>query len=362
MKSFSQFLEDFLYEAKKKSQALSSNVSQDDKGKLHELLLAKHLHPDGTLPSHHRDKNGKSPQDVHDALRAKIGEDAYHEINEHARSTAHAVREHMRANGHHDDGHEIHDVTWTSNADSENKAGDHQKTTKVKDTNSNADLIVTTKHPKTGEKRYVGVSAKYGSQKPNYRNPGMKAMEDHSGKHGEFTGLLRDHNKRMEHLGYTGTLDERHAQHKADKKAAAAGDKEAGARVSAAEKSSLDARREISRRYAHGLNSGTREEAHSRIRSLMQNAVSPETVHPHIVAHSHVQQNGSSIPSVKKAENIAPEHFDNYHSLSAEHTGGVSTHIYGIHKQTGKKTKLATLSVKGSSGPHKGFSGTVGLS
>ena len=34
--------------------ALSSAVDSDDKGKLHEILLSKHLHPETKLPDHHR--------------------------------------------------------------------------------------------------------------------------------------------------------------------------------------------------------------------------------------------------------------------------------------------------------------------
>ena len=34
--------------------ALSQDLEYDDKGKLHELLLAKHLHSDKQLPLHHR--------------------------------------------------------------------------------------------------------------------------------------------------------------------------------------------------------------------------------------------------------------------------------------------------------------------
>ena len=40
--------EDLLLEAE------SSSVESDDKGKLHELLLAKYLHPEEKLPEHHR--------------------------------------------------------------------------------------------------------------------------------------------------------------------------------------------------------------------------------------------------------------------------------------------------------------------
>ena len=31
----------------------TKDVENDDKGKMHELLLAKYLHPDSTLPEHH---------------------------------------------------------------------------------------------------------------------------------------------------------------------------------------------------------------------------------------------------------------------------------------------------------------------
>ena len=70
----------YLMEAEKKAK-----ISNDDKGKLHELLLAAHLHPETTdknlrLPSHFRATGEEateaghagSPQYVHDKRRKKV--------------------------------------------------------------------------------------------------------------------------------------------------------------------------------------------------------------------------------------------------------------------------------------------------
>lgn len=354
MLTFKDFdLEQYIAEA-----AAKPKVDNDDKGKLHELLLAKHLHPNGELPTAHRAETktgaGGTPKEVHDKLEKKIGPDAYNEIDAHAKQTAAGVIAHMKKHGHLKTGEKIGDVHWTSNRDTEKKGGDHEKTTGVRDINSNADLIIT-KHTKGGKKSgFVPISAKYGKNKePNYKNPGLKTMEKDSGHEpGKFSDIMHAHTERMKALGYTGTTEQRHAMHKADVASAAKGDKKAAARVDAAEKSSLSARTEIAKHYADGIN----KKGDKGLRAHITSAVSPDTHYEHIVAHSHVQSDGSANSVIHDASDIAKHHLDKFKDLKAEHRG-ISAVIYGTHKETGARTRVATIGVKASSGPHKGANG-----
>jgi hypothetical protein len=217
---FSTFLiEDYLAEA------ASSSVSNDDKGKLHELLLAKHLHPTGNLPEHFRATSEESkikghagtPSEVHDRIAERIGEEAYNEIDQHAKTTATAVKKNLKDRGVLDKDTTIGNVHWTSNRDTAKKPGDHETLTGVKDTNSNADMMLTL-HKNGKIVDYHGVSAKYGTlKKPNYKNPGASTLEDMAGlRKGRIEEIMQPHHNLMEKIGYYGSAEQRKRQYKAD--------------------------------------------------------------------------------------------------------------------------------------------------
>lgn len=405
MLNFTSFLkEQFLVE-----RALSSDVESDDKGKLHELLLAKHLHPNSQLPMHHRsesenEEHAGTPQQVHDRLKKKIGDAAYNEIDSHAKQTAEAVKKELADKGHTGNGVHIGDVHWTSNADKANKPGDHEKTTGVKDVNSNADLILTL-HDKEGKKvGYHGISAKYGTNEPNYRNPGLESMEKTAGlEKGSLKALTDNHHKHMEALGYNGSADQRNIQYKIDKmdidKArgehakyegllaqgktlskknavmhehlgkflqahdAMKSDKQrqefvqhAHARAAGAEASSLVAKQSVAKHFAEGL----AKKSDSELRDVIRDHVSAPTHIPHTVAHSKVKNDGSAESIVTPSHSIADEHMAKVNNLHVVHQG-TSAVIRGTHAETGKTVRVATMTAKSSSGPHKGIVGTFGL-
>jgi hypothetical protein len=356
--SFNEFL----------TEAATSGVAADDKGKMHELLLAKHLHPKGKLPEHHRSESENpehagTPQQVHDKLKKKIGSAAYNEIDRHAKQTAGEVKKHIPK------GHKIHSVHWTSNRDTENKAGDHEKTTGHKDVNSNADVIVTS-HDSKGKKHFHPVSAKYGSNaQPNFKNAGLATLEKHSGQHGVYTKLHKAHEKHMEDIGYKGSKAERHTQYKSDKTKLEAEKKahkgtgefkpksKEAKRAHEAEHSSLAVRTAMARAHEKGL----AKKSDKELRKHITDQVSPPTKHPHLVAHSHVHENGSATSHVHAAEHIAHEHLKNYKNLRVRKGNGMSADIVGTHKDTGKERVIASQGFKGTSGPHKGVNGTFGL-
>lgn len=388
----------------------TKDVENDDKGKMHELLLAKYLHPDSTLPEHHRSESENedhagTPTQVHDRLKKKMGDNAYNQIDQHAQQTAKAIHSHLEAAGHTGNGNHIGRVFWTSNADKPGKPGDHEKTTGVKDVNSNADVIVRI-HGKDGKTAgHVGVSAKYGSQKPNYRNPGLESMEKTAGlEKGSLKKLGEAHHKYMEQIHYDGPATQRHTQYKIDKmgidKARAEHSKfegllakgktlstknkmmhehlskyisahdsmspkdqanfelQAKTRASTAEASALEAKRAMAKHFSEGMAKKSDEE----LRDIVRQHVSAPTHIPHIVAHSQVKDSGDAESHVVPSHSIADDHLANFEKLHVVHNGGISSVIKGVHKKTGKVTNVGTFAMKGSSGPHKGVAGTFSLS
>ena len=367
MKGFDQYL----YEMA----AASSSEKNDDKGKLHELLLAKHLHPQGMLPMHHRSESedyGGTPEQVHKRLAAKINPAAYKEIDAHAKQTAASVREHLKKNGYKD--HDIENIHWTSNRDTGKKAGDHEKTTGVKDVNSNADLILSTRHKKTGKTEHIGVSAKYGTEEqPNYRNDGLASLEQKTGLNaGTLTAIQKEHDDAMDKkLGYTGTKAQRHDQYKIgrDKKAEerAKYKEKFGSnkgfvpkhkeslRAREAENYSVNARKKMARNMDNALNTMNDHQ----LREFIRKQVSPSTHIHHIVAHSHVQDDGNAVSHVRDMHNLADSHLDNFKNLRVKPGTGIYSQIVGDHN--GKERPVAQQIIKAGSGPMKGSAGAFKL-
>ncbi len=372
-------LKEFITEAKAPA-APKEKVASDDKGKLHELLLAKYLHPKSALPDHHRAESENpdhagTPVQVHDKLFKKIGKEAYNEIDAHAKQTAEVVKKHLTAQGHlaGDKGHKVTAVHWTSNRDTGKKAGDHEKTTGIKDVNSNADLIITTQG-KDGRKVFHGVSAKYGTEnQPNYKNDGIDSLEKKANmKTGHLGKIWKDHESEMEKIGYTGTKAERHElwkQHNEKLQAEKKAHKDSKAKTEfkpkskeaklafAAELSGQLARQKMAREHEKAM--GKMSDA--ELREHIRHQVSAPTHHNHIVAHSHVQANGSAKSIVSDADHIADEHLNQYDKIRVRKGTGISTDYVGIDKRTGKERVIASQIFKGSSGPHKGVAGAFKL-
>ena len=382
MKTFKSFLkEQYLYEESLKECFLteeSTGNENDDKGKLHELLLAKHLHPNKQLPKHFRSESENpehagTPAQVYQKLSDKMGKTAHDKVDKDAKATASSVLAHLKKHGGLPEGHKITDVHWTSNRDTEKKAGDHEKLTKKKDVNSNADLILSSTHSKTGIVAHHPISAKYGSHKPNYKNSGLDSLEKQAGrKAGTYTNIQKEHENRSEKLGYSGSQAQKHKQYKEDKThldREMADHKESEStkafkpkhpqaiRAHAAEKSNLDARQKMAREHDKGMAKKSDEELRNHIRSQ----VSPATHLPHIIAHSKTKENGNTESHVSDASHMADEHLNKFHKLHVKSGSGISSTIYGTHKETGKVMPVASQIFKSSSGPHKGTAGAFKL-
>ena len=418
----------YLLEAEKKAK-----ISNDDKGKLHELLLAAHLHPETTdknlrLPSHFRATGEEAteaghagdPQYVHDKLRKKVGEEAYQQIYAHAKQTAGEVKKTLQEQGHLDKNTMIGDVHWTSNRDRENKAGDHENLVGQKDLNSNADLIVSVHRKNKDGTRgdlvsYQGVSAKYGTNKdPNYKNPGADTLEKMSGlREGRISEIMAPHHKFMEHLGYHGTADERTAQYKMqkmpineskemlanlknkvkkgeqltpreiamhthlpsfinmhDSQPTAKAKKEFLDNESAIADKADESKRAhmalVGKELTNSLIEKTKDNgngsADAALRKQIRGDVSPKTIIPHLVAHSHVQEDGSANSLVHDSADIATNHLNKYERLHVATDRKGAVVIRGYEKGApagGKPHTVATYGLKTQNGPHKPIGATL---
>lgn len=390
--------------------AATKETASDDKGKMHELLLAKYLHPEQTLPEHHRsfaenDDHAGTPVQVHDRLKEKIGPHAYNEIDAHAQQTARAIKRHFETNGHQNVGEHISNVFWTSNRDTANKPGDHEKTTGVKDMNSNADLIARITD-KSGNVKHVGVSAKYGSREPNYANPGLDALEKHAGMpSGTLNKHMEAHNANMDKLGYDGSADQRNIQTKLDEggidfarqqlakheATLSSGGKlnrkekimhdnaksfvdthdglapskrtqflsAATQRAATARAGNLAARKEMAKEFHSHLAKKSPEE----LAQILRKSVSPQTHIPHIVAHSKVKDDGSAESIIKPMHSIADDHFSQFdmHTLRPNVANGTNVTFKAKNLKNGKEMNVGMINIKSSSGAHKGAVGSLKL-
>jgi hypothetical protein len=382
MLTFKSFItEEFLIEG---------NEENDHKGKMYELLLGKHLSHDKEekkkLPEHFRSEaigeHGGTAQEVHDRLKKILGHEKYNQIDNHAKTMAGKLKAHAKMNGH-----TITKVHWASNRDTDKKAGDHEKLTGKKDTNSNADLILTTKH-KDGTTKHIGVSAKYGKHKPNYRNAGLDSLEKSAkAKTGEYTNLQKKHEDNLKTIGYKGTIKANHAlykQHKAKLDSELKAHTDAGKSADtfkpkskeakmahAASESHLEARRDMAKSHAktlHGkeLNTPAGNKARDeRLKNHIRLQVSPKTHIEHLIAHSQSNDKGHVEHHLTPEHSLADNHLKHYKDLHVKH-GGISATIYGTydnegHKDHGKVKPIASQTFKGSSGATKGTAGAFKL-
>ena len=417
MLNFKTFLKEEVLKEDLLLEAESSSVDSDDKGKLHELLLAKHLHPQTTFPEHHRSfsdnpDHAGTPEQVHQKLMEKIPKAAYDEIDRHAKQSAAAFKQSMKDQGHIGDHAHIGTVHWTSNADKEGKPGDHFRTVKdangngVSDPNSNADLIVTL-HDKEGKPvGYHGISAKYGSNEPNYRNPGLDALEKTAKlSSGSLGAPMQHHTDAMEKMGYTGSADQRNIQTKIDEmpindirqkhaeglasiqagkklsgkkkimhehldkfiqahdalpeKKQEAFRQQASQRAETARASNLAARTQMTQSFATGMAQHKPE----NLANIIRQNVSPNTHIPHTVVHSKVKESGEAESVIKPMHSLADEHLSQFKpdSLHVVPGKGTSVTIKGIHAKTNKPVVAARYTIKSSSGAHKSAVGTFKL-
>lgn len=348
-KLLKKYLKDTPYSKiqKIKESLILEAVSNDDKGKLFELLHAKHMHPQTKLPSHYRDEqSGKTPEQVHDSIKSRITKADYETIDRHAKDSSSAMKKHLREQGHNPQ-HITH-VAWTSNG-----ASDVKKFTGKEDPHNDSDVMYKFKHPKTGKVSHAGAGLKYGSQKePNIRNPGLDSLERMTGSK-TIVSRFNNHKKNISKLGYTGTAAENHVTWKGEKDST---------RGKAANESKLEATRGI----AGDIHKALSKKSSNELAGYIKNVVSPKTEHSTYRLHtrtSHNEAGSSATHHIDEPSKDIEKHLSKFSSFHVDekHNGGISTTIHGTRKSDGKKVAVLTHAVKGVSGPMKGLAASTKL-
>lgn len=371
MLRFKQFLsEQFLFEE------ISSN---DAKGKLHEILVAKHLSSDNdedkTLPTHYRDeKTKKTPQQTHDHIvKNHMGSEGtnhpdYIEADKRARDAAEHIKKHLKDSGH--DFSRLSRVAWTSNKN------DHEKFTGHEDPNSDADIMLhfnahdhelkaNPKHPG----HYRGISLKIGSNKPTLRNPGIDTLNKLTKSHRSHTDeILDDHDNNIEETGYDREKSNRANHHQYKKDVGRDGEKDLAYdhadpdRAEAAREHTDHTLSKLTDHYTNAINKLHKHETHHLLKSL----IAPDTHHPHFRVHTKTpgkDQKGTSHHLEDHIKNF-DDHFkkNDYHGYVAVRGKGKGHSIHIHEKKADGKVgkKLASINMKtGSNSPFSGFVGTV---
>lgn len=322
---------EYLIEAKVKP--ISTKNASDSAGKVHEILVGKHLN-NGNFPEDYR-VEGKRPVDIHNAHASALfgkkfeSHEKYKQMDKAASDVAVKIKSHLTSN------HSIKPqrTAWTS------QASDHEKETGVKDPLNKADLIVTGAHKsdhKTGKK--AAISLKYGELKQtNYSNPGLKTLGSLSGK--DLTKHQEPHREFLKSVG-----NPNHEEYKVHPKKK---------QIEASSKS-------MTENVAHDFAKGIRDKYKSDddFKGYIKKSVgavghtnggdieSGKTHLPHVIAKTKIKKDGSHEHTVVGGA----EHVDNYLShfkdMHVSHSPGQgSVAIFGTHKKTGKKMEVHRISV-----------------
>ena len=126
-------------------------------------------------------------------------------------------------------------------------------------------------------------------------------------------------------------------------------------RARAAEDASVLARKKMARHIDAGLGNMSDQQ----LRDFIRGQVSPPTKIPHIVAHSHVQDDGSAVSHVGDMSRIADTHLDNFQNIRVKKGNGIYSQIVGDYR--GKERPVAQQILKTGSGPVKGSAGAFKL-
>lgn len=337
MLSFKQFLYELFF--------LEEISSSDDKGKLHELLVAHHLSSDDDdkkeLPTHYRDENGKTPRQVHDEIKSRVSEEDYNKAHKRAKAAAEKIKEEFKKKGIHQK--HIKKVVWTSNK------SDHKKFTGEDDPNSDADVMIETQnHPE----KYHGISLKVGSAKPNLRNPGIEHLNKLTKANKEHvSNLLKNHKNKLHELGYNkeNSTESNHKKYKEDKGG------QNVERAKKADESKLNTLKHLASHYTESFNNLSHEHHHHMLTSLL----APKTKFPHVRVHTKTPKKGDG-PETHIIENhqeeLQKELSKHKHGFVAVNKGQrMVIHAKNEDGTPNLKKKIASITMKGVSGPVKGL-------
>jgi hypothetical protein len=322
-------------------------VSNDDKGKLFEVLHAKHMHQDNVFPTHYRDEiSGKSPEETHNAIKSRITPEEYKTIDNHAKESVARMKMHLKEQGY-NPSHITH-VAWTSNG-----AKDVENFTGKNDPHNDSDVMYRLTNPKTKKIQHVGVGLKYGSQKePNIRNPGLDSLEKATGAK-TLIARFNKHKKNLRELGYNGTIDQNHKKWKTEK-------------TSKRGKAAVDSKLETTRAMAKDIHHALANKSSEELKGYIKGFVSPQTETPTFRMHTRTSNNepgSKATHHIDEPSKDIDNHLSRFSELTMDkkHSGGISVVIRGRRKSDGKVVPVLMHSIKGVSGPMKGLAATTKL-
>lgn len=341
---------DLLYERYLLTEEISSS---DAKGKLHEILVGKHLsHTDDSrkiLPEHYRnEETGKTPTQIHDSIKASITPEDYDMADKRAKESADAIRAHLKEH-HGVEPEHIKGVYWTSNK------SDHEKLTGKKDDASDADIMLHTVDGE-GKPNYHGLSLKVGGNEPNLRNPGIDQLNKLTKADANRSkDILEAHKDVLDSVGYSrkNTVDQNHAQYKVDKDSNNPAVKQ---KLATAETSKRKTLNNLASHYSQAINNLPPE----HVKHLLTHLVAPKTMYPHTRAWAQTSNDSNSTAHhiENHQEELQHELDSHQHGYTAEAKGQrVLIHANGPDGKPAKR--IIELGMKGSSGVVKGFNGTV---
>lgn len=248
----------------------------DALGKVHETLLAYNLVGNSWPAVVHFRANGGTPEEIHYIAANTIGHNDYVAVSENTFGLSKLLLDHMYSGGLIANVTDVHSVAWTSNRDTEFKAGDHEMFTGVKDTSSDADVIV-----RNHSGSFVGISLKYGTTRdPNMKNSGMSSLEDLLDLGGVLSLHRDDHISKIVSMGYSGNIRKDHETWKSDV---------GSERYFEAKRSSLECRRRMAGEIRNRLKEGGQE----LISSVVENLLISERFIRHIRTHTRPHKSGT---------------------------------------------------------------------
>jgi hypothetical protein len=148
---------------------IESSISNNTKGRLHELLVGYHLNG-GKHMEKHVDKKGNGAEIVHERLKSSIPHHEYEKIYNKAKLAADDIKKKIPK------GHDIHEVHWTS------QPGDIQRSTGLHSTQKedSSDIVLHTRAHPSHKPTFTGVSLKV-SEKSRKKLPSSSLGTAYSG-------------------------------------------------------------------------------------------------------------------------------------------------------------------------------------
>lgn len=339
----------------------SSSSLRDPKGKLFELLVARHMHPGGYFPNMFRNNN-KTPKEVHDELKEKISPDEYHKINHGAKMTSQHILKTLHTAKHpgiekKDDSYHIgkeSSVSWVSNPTDYEKLMNKHSTTD-KSMKSNADIVVT-HHPKGGVATHHAISLKYSSRIPTERGPGLRSLERHITPENRtpLQDISNKSNKEIHHIIGEPRRDKAKQTFKSLPK-----DDPLSTKI---QQVSLKGITSIAKEYHAGLvkahTNESPEQHQQRLKKVVRNLSG--ITHNHVHTHYRVRYNPDR--DTVKMTNPVKVHKKVMEAVSkiVPTNGGTNIHFHGITHE-GNQVHLGTLNVKRRDSPLSNVQGSYKL-